>query len=60
MPSCMSSRTPLAGGFFLILPIIAGFIWGIANGRAMQGAILGLAMGLVLAAIVWAIDRRRG
>jgi len=50
----------MAGGFFLILPIVAGFGWGIATGRAMQGALVGLGMGLILMLIVWAIDRRRG
>ena len=56
----MSSPTPRAGGFFLIVPIIAGFLWGLASGRATQGAIAGLGVGLVLALIVWAVDRRRG
>ena len=49
----------MAGGFFLVLPIVAGFGWGLATGRAMQGALLGLLVGLVLAGIVWALDRRR-
>ncbi len=56
----MTERTPKAGGFFLILPIIAGFAWGLATNLAMQGAIVGLGIGLVLALIVWAVDRRRG
>jgi len=50
----------MAGGFFLILPIVVGFGWGIATGRAMQGALAGLGVGLILMLIVWAIDRRRG
>ena len=56
----MTDRNPRAGGFFLILPIVAGFSWGIATDRAMQGALVGLAIGVVLALIVWAWDRRRG
>ena len=56
----MRTPTPMAGGFFLILPIVVGFGWGIATGRAMQGALVGLGMGLILMLIVWAIDRRRG
>ncbi|HEU4876324.1 MAG TPA: hypothetical protein VFT07_00585 [Sphingomicrobium sp.] len=55
----MSRPTPMAGGFFLILPIVAGFIWGLGTERAMQGAIVGLIVGLVLALIVWLIDRMR-
>ena len=49
----------MAGGFFLILPIVAGFIWGLRTERAMQGAIVGLLVGLVLALIVWLVDRMR-
>ncbi|MDQ3077459.1 MAG: hypothetical protein M3Q83_01300 [Pseudomonadota bacterium] len=56
----MTRRTPMAGGFFLILPIVAGFGWGVATDHAMQGALIGLAVGIVLALIVWAVDRRRG
>jgi UDP-N-acetylmuramyl pentapeptide phosphotransferase/UDP-N-acetylglucosamine-1-phosphate transferase len=52
----MKSPTPLAGGFFLVLPIIVGFLWGLTQGRAMQGAIVGLALGLLLAAAIWLID----
>ena len=49
----------MAGGFFLIVPIVAGFIWGIGTERAMQGAIVGLAVGLLLALLVWLVDRLR-
>lgn len=55
----MARPNPQAGGFFLILPIVAGFAWGLATDRAMQGAIVGLAIGVALAVIVWAVDRRR-
>ena len=49
----------MAGGFFLILPIVIGFVWGVATGRAMQGAIIGLGVGLILALAVWLFDRLR-
>jgi membrane associated rhomboid family serine protease len=55
----MKSPTPLAGGFFLVLPIVVGFAWGLTEGRAMQGAVAGLCLGLLLAALVWLIDRLR-
>ena len=60
MPSAMTRPTPMAGGFFLIAPIVVGFIWGLATDRAMQGAIVGFAIGLLLALIIWLVDRRRG
>ncbi len=59
MAALMTRLTPMAGGFFLILPIVVGFIWGLAAGRAAQGVVLGLGVGLVLALIVWLVDRKR-
>lgn len=56
----MRQPAPMAGGFFLVAPIIAGFAWGIATGRAMLGAIIGLGIGLVLLLATWLLDRRRG
>jgi len=50
----------MAGGFFLIAPIVGGFFWGLASGHAMQGAIVGLGIGLLLALIIWLVDRPRG
>ena len=60
MPSSMTRPTPMAGGFFLIAPIVVGFFWGLAAGRAMQCAIVGFAIGLLLAVLIWLVDRRRG
>jgi len=50
----------MAGGFFLILPIVIGFGWGLMAHYAMQGALIGLAIGLALAVILWLVERRRG
>lgn len=55
----MTQRTTHAGGFFLILPIVAGFSWGLATDRALQGAVVGLGIGIVLALVVWLIDRSK-
>ncbi|MBA3730366.1 MAG: hypothetical protein H0W92_06135 [Sphingomonas sp.] len=55
----MTNPTPVAGGFFLILPIIVGFLWGLTNGRAIDGAVFGLGLGLLLAFAVWLVDRSR-
>ena len=49
----------MAGGFFLVAPIVVGFFWGVASGRAMQGALAGLVVGLVLALGLYLIDRAR-
>lgn len=55
----MTKRDPVAGGFFLIAPIVIGFIVGVARGAAMEGALIGAAVGLVALLIVTFVDRRR-
>ena len=56
----MARRNHTAGGFFLVLAIFGGFIWGLMSGLPLHGAIVGTLIGAVLAIIVWLIDRRRG
>ena len=53
-------RDPIAGGFFLIAPILIGFFAGMATGDAMRGVLIGTAIGVALAVGLWLIDRRRG
>ena len=53
-------RTPKAGGFFLVAPILLGFVIGLATGDAMRGVLIGTAIGIVLAVGLWLVDRRAG
>ena len=55
----MATRTPAAGGFFLIVAILAGTAWGVTVGQAMKGVLIGTFAGIILALAVWLIDRRR-
>ena len=55
----MTNRKPIAGGFFLALLIIAGFVWGAATGQAMRGILFGTLAGLGLALLMWLAERRR-
>lgn len=55
----MKTRTTHAGGFFLILAILGGFVWGAMNGLPVHGAIIGTGVGIVAATVVWLIDRWR-
>ena len=55
----MARQNHAAGGFFLIAPILAGFLYGMTTGEAMAWTMIGLVVGLVLALVVWAVDRRR-
>jgi hypothetical protein len=56
----MAKRNHAAGGFFLILAILGGFAWGAMSGLPVEGAVIGTVIGILLALLVWLIDRRRG
>lgn len=55
----MPRKSPLAGGFFLILAIFAGLAIGVWRGEPTLGVIAGTALGAAIALIVWWRDRRR-
>ncbi len=54
----MTSK-PLAGGCFLTICILGGFIVGLAINDPMKGVILGTGVGALLATALWLINRRR-
>jgi hypothetical protein len=47
-----------AGGCFLTLFILAGFVAGLAIGNPMKGVLAGTAIGALIAVILWLVDRR--
>lgn len=54
------SRTR-AGGCFLALFLLLGFVYGLSIQNPLKGVLIGLAIGAVLAIAIWLIDRvRRG
>jgi hypothetical protein len=55
----MASQTTRAGGCFLTLFILGGFIAGLGIGNPMKGVLLGTAIGAALALVMWLVDRRR-
>ena len=55
----MAQQNKLGGGCFLVVPILIGFIAGMATGNAYRGVLIGLGIGIVLAVAIWLIDRRR-
>jgi len=55
----MASRTTRAGGCFLTLFILAGFLGGLAIRNPMKGVLIGTGIGAALAVILWLIDRRK-
>jgi len=52
------SRTR-AGGCFLTLFILLGFLFGLSIRNPLKGVLIGLAIGAVLAIATWLIDSRR-
>jgi hypothetical protein len=55
----MSNRTPAAGGFFLVIAILAGFVIGMTRGDPVGGSLIGTIVGAVAATVLWIVDRRR-
>lgn len=48
-----------AGGCFLTLFILLGFLYGLSIRNPLKGVLIGLGIGAVLAIATWLIDRRR-
>ncbi|HET7708139.1 MAG TPA: hypothetical protein VFK50_01240 [Sphingomicrobium sp.] len=55
----MANPKPMAGGLFLFLGIVGGFLWGAASGEAMRGVLVGTIAGASLAFAFWLVERRR-
>ena len=52
------SRTR-AGGCFLTLFLLVGFLYGLSIRNPLKGVLIGLGIGTVLAVATWLIDRSR-
>jgi len=59
----MSERPPrrgtMAGGFLIAAGVIGGAIIGIVRGEPSAGVVIGIAVGVAAAILVWLVDRRR-
>jgi hypothetical protein len=53
------SKTPLAGGFLLMLCLIVGAIVGMVVGQPSIGILAGAGIGILVAVLIWAWDSRR-
>ena len=52
-------RSSRAGGCFLTIFILLGFLFGLSIRNPLKGTLIGLGIGIVLAILTWLIDRRR-
>lgn len=53
-----NSRTR-AGGCFLTLFILLGFLYGLSIKNPLKGTLIGVGVGAILAIITWLVDSRR-
>jgi len=56
----MQSRSTRAGGCFLTLFLLLGFVYGLSIQNPLKGVLIGLAIGIVFAVATWLIDKSRG
>jgi len=59
MGALMRGSSTRAGGCFLTICILGGFIVGLAINNPMKGVLLGTAAGIAIAMLLWLVDRRR-
>jgi hypothetical protein len=55
----MQRRSTAAGGIFLFLGLLIGAIYGISVGQPMLWLLRGFGIGILIAILVWLIDRWR-
>ena len=53
-------RNAAAGGIFLFLGPVLGALYGISQGEPILWMLYGFGAGVVIAILVWLLDRRRG
>lgn len=54
-----NKRTPAAGGIFLFLGPVIGALYGIGRGEPIWWMLVGFAIGVALAILIWLADRFR-
>ncbi|HET6535212.1 MAG TPA: hypothetical protein VFK19_05790 [Sphingomicrobium sp.] len=55
----MTGSTSRAGGCFLTLFILLGFLYGLSIQNPLKGTLIGTGIGILFAIVTWLIDRRR-
>jgi hypothetical protein len=55
----MQGSTTRAGGCFLTLFLLLGFLYGLSIRNPLKGVLIGLGIGIILAIATWLIDKAR-
>jgi len=53
------SNAPLAGGFLICIAVLSGALTGVLLGQPSIGFLVGIGVGLIIATLIWLLDRRR-
>lgn len=53
-----ASKAPLAGGFFIAIGMLGGAGVGVAAGEPSAGMVIGLGLGVAVAALIWLLNLR--
>jgi uncharacterized protein YqgC (DUF456 family) len=59
MSGTENSPPRLAGGIFIALGLLIGAIIGVFMDQPSAGAVIGMAIGTVIAVAIWIMDRKR-
>jgi F0F1-type ATP synthase assembly protein I len=59
MSGTENSPPRLAGGIFIAFGLLIGAIIGIAMDQPSAGTVIGMAIGTVIAVVIWIVDRKR-
>jgi len=59
MSGTENSPPRVAGGIFIALGLLIGAIIGVAMDQPSAGAVIGMAIGTVIAVAIWVMDRKR-
>jgi hypothetical protein len=59
MSETENNQPRLAGGIFIAFGLLIGAIVGVAVDQPSAGTVIGMAIGTVIAVVVWIMDRKR-
>ncbi|WP_295494786.1 hypothetical protein [Sphingorhabdus sp. EL138] len=59
MSETENNQPRLAGGIFIAFGLLIGAIVGVAVDQPSAGTVIGMAIGTVIAVVIWIMDRKR-
>ncbi len=59
MSGTQNNQPRLAGGIFVALGLLIGAILGVALDQPSAGLVIGMAIGSMIAVVIWLFDRNR-